>query len=129
MAELARIGKKIRELREESGLSLSQLAKNADVSKSYIWRLEQGESESRPSGDTLYKIARALGTSMSALMGQSVLVDAPEEIPDSLRAFAEAEQLRVRDVQMLAGVNFRGKQPETAEDWAFVWSAIKRSVS
>jgi transcriptional regulator with XRE-family HTH domain len=129
VAELARIGKKIRELREESGLSLSQLAKNADVSKSYIWRLEQGESESRPSGDTLYKIARALGTSMSALMGQSVLVDAPEEIPDSLRAFAEAEQLRVRDVQMLAGVNFRGKQPETAEDWAFVWSAIKRSVS
>ncbi|HXF00094.1 MAG TPA: helix-turn-helix transcriptional regulator [Solirubrobacterales bacterium] len=128
MAEVARIGQRIQELREESGLSVSQLAKDSGISKSYVWKLERGESESRPSGDTLYKIARALGTSMSELIGRSVLVDSPIEIPRSLTKFAKDENLRDRDVAMLTQVNFRGKQPETPEDWAFVWHAIKRSV-
>jgi transcriptional regulator with XRE-family HTH domain len=128
MAEVARIGQTIQRLREESDLSLSQLAREAGISKSYIWKLEHGESESRPSGETLYKIARALGTSMSELIGQAVLVDEPVEISRSLQKFADAEGLRPRDIQMLAQVNFRGRQPEKPEDWAFVWSAIKRSV-
>jgi transcriptional regulator with XRE-family HTH domain len=129
MAEAARIGQRIQKLRVESGRSLSQLARDADVSKSYIWKLEHGESEGRPSGKTLYKIARALGTSMSELIGKAVLVDEPEEVPDGLRKFAARAGLRPRDVQMLAQVNFRGKQPQEPEDWAFVWDAIKRSVS
>jgi transcriptional regulator with XRE-family HTH domain len=129
MAEAVRIGQTIQRLREESGLSLSQLAKDARISKSYIWKIEQGKSDSRPSGKTLYKIARALGTSMSELIGQAVLVDEPTEVPDSLKKFAKKAHLRDRDVQMLAQVNFRGKQPEDPEDWEFVWSAIKRSVS
>jgi transcriptional regulator with XRE-family HTH domain len=122
------IGTRIRELREEAGLSLSRLAEQAGVSKSYLWKLENGKTKVRPSGETLYKIATALGTSMSELLGRGVLVDEPRDIPRSLRRFAKDEGLRPRDEQMLAGVNFRGRQPETPADWAFIWHAIRRSV-
>lgn len=38
----------------------------AGVSKGYLWNLEKGETDGRPSGRTLYQIARALGTSKKA---------------------------------------------------------------
>lgn len=128
MAEAAKIGQRIQRLREESDLSLSQLADRSTVSKGYLWKLEKGATESRPSAETLYKIARALGTSMSALIGKSVLVDEPKNIPPSLEKFAEQEELRPREKAMLAQISFRGRQPERSEDWAFLWDAIKRSM-
>ena len=128
MAEAAKIGQRIQRLREDSELSLGQLADRSKVSKGYLWKLESGETEARPSADTLYKIARALGTSMSALIGKSVLVDEPSEIPESLEKFAETEGLRERDKAMLAQINFRGEQPRNPEDWALIWYAIRRSV-
>jgi transcriptional regulator with XRE-family HTH domain len=122
------VGARIKKLRERAGLSISELAERADVSKSYLWELEKGETDVRPSGETLYKISRVLGTSMSQLLGHRVLIDGPQQIPASLRQFAKRERLGARDIQMLAGINFRGQQPERAEDWEFLWRAIQRSV-
>lgn len=65
----ARIGDRIRERRAETKLSISALADRAKVSKGYLWSLEKGETDARPSGRTLYKIAEALGTTMSDLLG------------------------------------------------------------
>lgn len=92
-----------------------------------IWSMAVHPQE-RPSAETLYRIARALGTSMSELMGRSVLVDQAEELPQALIEFAEDEGLGERDKAMLAQINFRGKQPERPEDWAFIWHAIRRSI-
>jgi transcriptional regulator with XRE-family HTH domain len=128
VAEVVGIGQQIKRRREESGRSLSQLADDAGISKGYLWKLEQGKAEVRPSADTLYKIARALGTSMSSLIGKSVLVETPGNLPPALIEFADSEELGERDRAMLAQINFRGKQPERAEDWAFIWNAIKRSI-
>jgi transcriptional regulator with XRE-family HTH domain len=128
VAEAAKVGQTIKRLRRESGMSLSELAARSEVSKGYLWKLERGEAEMRPSAKTLYKIARALGTSMSALMGKAVLVEEPVKIPASLRKFAKEARLGERDEAMLAQVNFRGKQPERPEDWALIWHAIRRSV-
>lgn len=124
------IGERIKTLREEAGFSLSGLASATEVSKGYLWSLEKGETNARPSGQTLYQIARVLGVTMSELMGQAVLADpvAPRKVPASLREFAEREGLRDRDVKMLAAVNFRGQQPKDADSWEFVWQAIRRSV-
>jgi transcriptional regulator with XRE-family HTH domain len=127
-ARTPQLGRQIKKLRGDAGLSLSALAEHADVSKSYLWKLERGEADVRPSGQTLYKIARALGTSMSELLGRAVLVEEPRTIPRTLRRFAEKERLGKRDVQMLAGINFRGRQPQTVEDWEFIWRAIQKSV-
>lgn len=128
MAEAAGIGEEIKRRRQESERSISQLAEDAGISKGYLWKLEQGDVEVRPSAETLYKISRALGTSMSALIGKAVLVDEPGELPESLVRFADSEGLGDRDRAMLAQINFRGKQPSREEDWSFIWNAIKRSV-
>jgi len=51
-------GKRIRELREERGYSLQDLARKAEVSISYLSEIERGSK--KPSLKTLEKIARAL---------------------------------------------------------------------
>lgn len=126
--ESPRIGERIRLRRDELGLSLSALATKAGVSKGYLWSLEKGETEARPSGRTLYAIAEALGTTMSDLLGRELLVEPSPEIPDSLREFAQAEGLTDKDVQMLAGINFRGRRPADRDSWSHVWWAIRASV-
>jgi transcriptional regulator with XRE-family HTH domain len=123
-----KIGARIRQRREEAGLSLSRLAQEAGISKGYLWSLEKGDTDGRPSGRTLYAIARALGTTMADLLGREVLRDSPTEVPDSLKRFADKEGLTDADVWMLASVNFRGRQPTNDEGWALVWGAIKASV-
>jgi transcriptional regulator with XRE-family HTH domain len=122
------VGERIKERREEAHMSLNALAQQAGVSKGYLWSLEKGESHARPSGETLYRIAQVLGTTMSDLLGRKLLTEQPRDIPDSLRAFAEAERLTESDMQMLAAVNFRGRRPEDRESWSLVWGAIKASV-
>ena len=54
------LGDKIKELRKEKGLTLDKLAKEAKLSKSYLWELENRESQS-PSAEKLSAIADALG--------------------------------------------------------------------
>lgn len=68
---LTGLGQKIREKRKEKGLTLEQLAKLADSSKSYIWELENSDARkvARPSADKLAKIADALGTTVDDLLG------------------------------------------------------------
>jgi transcriptional regulator with XRE-family HTH domain len=65
------IGEKIRGLRKEKGLTLDDLAKLAESSKSYIWELEN-KNPPRPSADKLAKIANALGVTMEYFIGNEV---------------------------------------------------------
>lgn len=129
-SEAFTIGVRIKQRREEANLSINALAQRAGVAKGYLWSLEQGESNSRPSGRTLYRIARELGTTMSDLLGEEVLADVTtnDEVPDELAEFAKAEKLTQRDVRMLMGVNFRGQRPLDMDAWRLVWGAIKASV-
>jgi transcriptional regulator with XRE-family HTH domain len=123
------VGAQIKLRREEAKLSLSALAERAEVSKGYLWSLENGKASSRPSGRTLYKIARALGTTMSDLLGEQLLADVEtSKASKTLLEFAKQEELTERDVRMLAGINFRGQRPDDMEGWRLVWGAIKASV-
>lgn len=129
-SEAFAIGARIKQRREEANLSINALAQRAEVAKGYLWSLEQGESNSRPSGRTLYRIARELGTTMSDLLGEELLADLTTSgaVPDELAKFAKAEKLTQRDVRMLMGVNFRGQRPQDIDAWRLVWGAIKASV-
>ena len=122
------IGARIKSRREELGWSLSKLAEEAGVSKGYIWSLEKGDVESRPSGQTLYGIAEALGVTMSDLLGRELLTESSQQRPPELLQFAEQASLPDTDIEMLAAVNFRGRRPQTVEDWEFLYRAIQRSV-
>ena len=54
-----KLGKKIRKLREEIGLSQARLSANAKVSQGYLSQLESGEVEN-PSIKALLRLAFAL---------------------------------------------------------------------
>ena len=67
------VGDRIRRFRQERGLNLSRLAEQAGVSKGYLWALENDPGTRRPSAETLYAVAQALGVTMADLMGREVL--------------------------------------------------------
>jgi transcriptional regulator with XRE-family HTH domain len=54
------LGRKVRDLRQEKGLTLDQLAQATGSSKSYIWEIEN-KPVARPSGEKLNRIAAVLG--------------------------------------------------------------------
>ncbi len=116
--------------RQEKGLTAAELARAAGVSKGYLHDLENPTRErpsARPSADVLYRIAVALGTSVADLLEREV-TPARRDVSLVLRAYAERAQLPPDDVEMLAAIRFRGKQPQTEDDWRFLYESIRRSV-
>ena len=71
-----RLGEKLRELRKQRGLTLDKLAELAGLSKSYLWELENRESQ-RPSAEKLTALADALGVAAAYFLEEDVR--APEE--------------------------------------------------
>jgi len=59
------VGRKIRQLREEAGLSQTQLAEKAGLIQSHICRIERANHS--PTNFTLQKIAKALGVDVGAI--------------------------------------------------------------
>jgi len=123
------VGGRIRRYRQDRQLSLSQLAEQAGVSKGYISALENDPHARRPSAETLYAIAKALGVTMSDLLGRKLLAAARIEIPTSLREFADEQNLPEADVQMLSAIQFRGDPPRTKQRWQYIYNAIRTSES
>lgn len=124
------VGVRIKRFRKERGLSATELARAAGVSKSYLSTLENGDgTQRRPSAKTLFALASAMGVAMSDLLGRPVTQQPDRERPDSLLEFARARDLPEADINMLAGIRFRGQQPSTADRWSFIYDAIKNSAA
>lgn len=64
---LVSLGQRLRRLRENRKLSVRELADAVGVSRSFVYQLERGEVA--PSYSTLRGISRALGTTISVLVG------------------------------------------------------------
>lgn len=127
-----KLGQKIRQLREEKGLSLNGLAEEASVSKAYLSQLENDVSK-QPSAEILLKIASALGVTIADLLDQPVRVYAEdfenEDIPKALREFidkrGEALDIQKEDVRMLMNIRYRGNQPKAIEEWEHILQTIR----
>ena len=119
------LGQRIKQLRLDSGMSLTQLATRARLSKGYLSTLESESSTAnrRPSGESLQRLGDALGVTVADLLGA-----APPALPPALEQFADDARLGRADIQMLAAIRFRDRQPGTAEAWRFVYDAIRMSV-
>ncbi|MEC3998631.1 helix-turn-helix domain-containing protein [Actinacidiphila sp. DG2A-62] len=61
-----RVGRRLRELREDRGLSLSALARRSGTGKATLSELEAGRRN--PTLETLYALTTALGVSLSAAL-------------------------------------------------------------
>ncbi|OQB44025.1 MAG: HTH-type transcriptional regulator SinR [Parcubacteria group bacterium ADurb.Bin159] len=67
LREISQIGKNIKKLRKQKGLSQDRLSKLADISYNTVIKLESG-GITNPSISTLQKIAKALNVSVDNLL-------------------------------------------------------------
>jgi transcriptional regulator with XRE-family HTH domain len=133
---LARLSQNIRAARTASGLTLDQLAHESEISKTYLWELENDSSgQKRPSAEILLKISNVLKTTIADLMGlPSVQVNkAKVEVSPSLIEFRDlmvsmGTPLSDEDMQSLAATRFRGGQPTSKDGWYDLYSALKRAT-
>ncbi len=70
---MSRFGKKLYALRERHGLSLKQLGDKLGVSKSYIWKMEQGKK--MPNVVMVIKIADIFGLTTDQLIRDELELD------------------------------------------------------
>jgi transcriptional regulator with XRE-family HTH domain len=66
-----RLGEKLNALRKQRGLTLEKLAEMAGLSKSYLWELENRESQ-RPSAEKMTALADALGVAATYFFEEDV---------------------------------------------------------
>ncbi len=125
------LGKRIKKLRRIKGFTLPELAEKAEVSKSYLWRIEESGNEgsgSSPSAKTLEKISRALEVS---LFNDELFHT--HELPESLVEYVvesrkRGDDITEEDIRMLSCVHYRGRRPSQPEDWDYIFKSIKKSV-
>ncbi|QGQ25604.1 MULTISPECIES: helix-turn-helix domain-containing protein [Gimesia] len=125
---------RIQMARKQAGLTLEQLASQAEVSKTYIWELENDQKgEKKPSADVLLRIANALKTTIAELLGLPTVQadDRNIEISKSLREFCEwmektDRKLSEEEIRDLAAMRFRGGQPKSRDDWDDLYRTLKR---
>ncbi|NUM55793.1 MAG: helix-turn-helix transcriptional regulator [Candidatus Hydrogenedentes bacterium] len=125
------LAEKVKSLREARRLSVEELAESSGISKPYIWQIESGR-RANPTGEVLRKLAAALGTTVSDLVGvpeiisKDVLAKVPKGLRDLARKRGKEIGLQEQDVEMLKQIHFRGRRPEKSEDWELVFLFLKR---
>lgn len=83
-------GKAIKILRSEAELTRKELAERAGISYSYLTEIES--EKKKPSGETLYKIAQALGIRSSELF--EILENIAEGMPITPLQTVKSEEIR-----------------------------------
>ena len=126
-----RLQERIQARMDEKGWKQADLARESGVAKGYLWEILSSEKEKRPSAQTLYAIAEALGTTVADLLGRPTETESTGtgKMPETLREFATEANLPEEDIRVLAAIHFRKEQPKSKEDWRFLWESIRRSVS
>lgn len=117
------VGERVRRYREALSYSLSDLARESGISRSYLYQIESGESS--PTEEKLLALANALGVAITELLG----IDSGQpNTSESLEQFAHQENLPPEDVRMLANISYRGKRPTSVEGWRLLYMAIKTTA-
>ena len=127
------LAENLKRIRLQKQMTQPELADAAHVSKGYVYTLETGDMDN-PSLDVLLKIANALDCTIADLSGEPKVVakDTSTEISESLLQFAKqkrrtGDKLTDDDLQSLARTQFRGKRPQTVDDWAYLYEFLKRT--
>lgn len=114
-------GLKVRNRRMEEGWSQEDLAKKAGISRPYLSRIERGVAKNL-SLQVAEKLVTVLGLTLpAAFEGKSSW----KALPPGLGEFAQEAGLPEADVDMLANIRYRGKQPSTPEEWRLLYNTIK----
>ncbi len=118
--DVKELSRQVQARRKEKGISQTELAEFAGISRNYISLIERGEAKNI-SIKVINHLAIALGTSLGELTGGISVVT----IPSSLREFAINKELTYDAVDKLAHIPRRGKEPKTADEWQELYEAIR----
>jgi transcriptional regulator with XRE-family HTH domain len=127
MVDLTRLGRNVRFQRKGRGWSLADLEEQSKVPKAYISDLENG-SGGKPNIQYLFQIATTFGVTIDALIRGTKTEATGEQLsllPPGLTEFADQDKLTKDEVQMLAGLHFRGNRPSDVEAWRAIYNVIK----
>jgi transcriptional regulator with XRE-family HTH domain len=119
---LEHFGQRVRQHRKRAGLSQAALADKLSISRTYLSQIEQGQARNL-SLRLAEKLSERLGITPPASV-QAAKQD-KEEMPASLKVFADEDDVPEQDVQMLARIQYRGKRPQTPQQWRILYSVIK----
>jgi transcriptional regulator with XRE-family HTH domain len=125
----------LKRLRIQKQLSQPDLAEKAKLSKGYVYMLESGEM-TNPSLEKLLQISETLECTIADLVGEAKTAaksDAGLEIPAGLQEFAkkrkrEGDPINDEEMRSLAHMQYRGKRPQSVDDWAYVYEFLKRTL-
>ena len=120
--QLEEFGALVRQRRKEKGFSQEQLAVEVGITRTYLSQIEQGSAT-----NLSLRLSKKLRETLNLITIQEQKTQASQEHP-SLRAFAEAENLTNAEVLMLSHLSYRGKRPETIDQWRFLYSLIKTTI-
>lgn len=127
------IGQRLREIRRERELTLKQIADKSVLTLTYLSDVERDQT--RPSLKSLLRIAGALEVSMTDLLnGVEEFGKATDEaLPAGLRELKDdpalAGQLDDEWLQTLQRLNYRGKRPQTKEEWREIFMYLRRILN
>lgn len=93
------VGRKIRELRQQRGLSLRQLSEKVEVSPSAIHKIEQNLIS--PTLGTVLKIVKGLGTTLQSLLDEHMEARDVVHLPQEKRRTVRVSDLKI-SIQSLA---------------------------
>jgi transcriptional regulator with XRE-family HTH domain len=129
------LGERIREIRESLGWTQDRLAKEAEISKSFLSEVEN--SKASIGGETLLKIANALNASLDYLMKGEMLPGEgkpkPVEIPPELSDLAEELGLSYKSTialltahkSLIARRSGKVRSEMTKERWKELYNHLK----
>lgn len=104
--EVIKLGKYLRQLRAEQGLSIRRVAAECKMAPSYLSKIEAGDTFKTIGLETLVKLSKFFGIPVSALLKEAGFIDASEhydnlpELPQYLRAKYQLSPQAIRDMQM-----------------------------
>lgn len=139
------IGLNVRAARKAKGMSLTELARRANISKAYLSQMEN-YPEKQPSAEIVYRLARALDVHVTQLMGvdngppdsareetaATASSDMPslKALPNPLRIFwRENPHVPAEDVAALADLSIQGWNPATPTDFWLIYTAIRAAAA
>jgi transcriptional regulator with XRE-family HTH domain len=117
---VVQFGLQVRDRRKQEKLSQGDLAEQVEISRNYLSQIERGEAT-----NLSWKVRQRLCEVLGLAVESSTEL---QGLPESLLACATRLKLPSDDVQMLANLKYRGKQPDTPEKWEMLYNVIKLTI-
>ena len=102
--EMKKLGSYLKEMREETGLSIRTAAKKSEIAPSFLSKIEAGDTFSTISIQTLIKLSKTYDIPPIAILKEAGLIDSDEydlpDFPQYLRAKYHLSPQAIRDMEM-----------------------------